>query len=487
MAAQTPESGFSSGIARPTFTVLAGSGAALVATLAVRIVLARSLTPADVGVLILATAIATALGAAASLGLSPAAGRRIAGLLVLGQRSQAGRTARTSLLLALAAGFATVLALTSLASVAAWIPGGDAVRGLLPLLAPLVVGVAVGQAMIGVARGFGDAAGRAALRDGLGGVLRVIGVLTAIVGWGTLEAVALGFMAGAVLGELSYLAYCGVHGWFRGDPGRDRELIHSLPPYTATELVTQANAWMDVLVLGALAPASAVGYYGVARGLTRALGMGFTAATHSYLPSATALLTAGRTREFTRLYRRARTLVLAITWPLIAAMMFSPESLIGPLFGSDYLPGAAALRWLGVGILLDWLASFKDHSLLAVGRSRTVAAVATTSSAVGLALLLVMVPRHGATGAAVAVAAVALFRLATLGTIIRWRLPLRLADDLPAATAVALLLGLIGGACTLLIGATALAALLITGGVAALGSLLLLYVLWRTADRGRSA
>lgn len=475
----------SRGIARPTFTVLAGSGTALAGTLAVRVLLARALTPSEVGALILAIAVATALGAAASLGLSPAAGRRVAEQLSLGRGGAAGRAGRTALVASLLVGGATALALAAWAAAGVWLPGGAAVRALAPWLAPVCLGVAVGQAMVGVARGFGDATGRAVLRDGLGGLLRVTGVAAALLTGGGAAAVAVGFAAGALLAEAAFTAFCGWHGWFRGDRGPDREMLRTLPPYATNELLTQANLWMDILVLGALAPAAAVGYYGVARGLTRAVAMAFTAAAHSYLPAATALLVSGQPETFRRLYRRARALVLAVTWPVIAAAVFVPGALLAPLFGAEYLPGSTALRWLGAALLCEWLASFKDHALVARGDSRTVAVVTGVASVAGLLALLVAVPRGGAAGAGLAVAVQATVRLSILVVVAGARGFLRPTDDLPLPAALALAAGGAGGWLAWLTGASGLTALAICGGAAAAGSLGLGIDLWRTADRGR--
>lgn len=486
MPAQPDTSHVARGIARPTITVLAGSGTALAGTLAVRIILARALTPAEVGALILTIALATALGAVASLGLAAAAGRHIAELLSLGRRDDAGRAARTALGVSLLVGMAAAMALAAMAVLSDWLPGGSATRALVPFVAPVVLGVALGQTMIGVARGFGDATGRAMVRDGLGGLLRVVGVTVAVVLDGRPEAVALGFAGGALLSEFAYSLYCGVHGWFRGRSGSDGALLRSLPPYAALELLSQASLWMDILVLGALAPAAAVGYYGIARGLTRATGMAFIAATHSFLPSATGFLAAGRNVLFLRLYRRARTLVLAITWPVIAVTLFAPVAIIEPLFGREYVPGAEALRWLGVALLLDWLASFKDNGLLARGDSRTVAAVGAGATVAGLIALLLAIPVMGATGAALAVVTQTSVRLVALTAVARRRLATRWSDDLPPVVLVAVALGVGGGWLAVVFGVTGLEALLAVAGSAGAGSLLLLFHLWRTADRGRT-
>ncbi|HMB55262.1 MAG TPA: hypothetical protein VKU40_18230, partial [Thermoanaerobaculia bacterium] len=84
--------------------ILTGSLVALASSLAIRVVLARSLTPADLGALLLGISIVSFAGVSASLGLRTAGARRIAARLAAGDRPGAGATARTSLLTALTSG-----------------------------------------------------------------------------------------------------------------------------------------------------------------------------------------------------------------------------------------------------------------------------------------------------------------------------------------------------------------------------------------------
>ena len=78
-----------SDVALPTLIILAGSGAALLTTLAARIIMARALTPAELGLILLGVALVSGVGGAASLGLGAAAGRRAADLRAKGRTSEA--------------------------------------------------------------------------------------------------------------------------------------------------------------------------------------------------------------------------------------------------------------------------------------------------------------------------------------------------------------------------------------------------------------
>ena len=77
-----------SDLLRPTAAVLGGSLAALAATLALRVVVARTFAPADLGLLLAAIALVSWAGGVASLGLNPAVARHAAEQRAAGEEIQ---------------------------------------------------------------------------------------------------------------------------------------------------------------------------------------------------------------------------------------------------------------------------------------------------------------------------------------------------------------------------------------------------------------
>jgi O-antigen/teichoic acid export membrane protein len=432
-------------IARPTLVILAGSCAAALTSFAVRWAMARGLPPAGFGRVTLGIAIASAAGGVATLGLGSAVARRVALLLAHERPAAARSTARTALATAAASG---LLAAALLVAAAPAAERAD-LAALLWVLAPVTAALAIGGALVGISRGFGDTGGRALLRDTLGGALRLAGVAAGLRAGAGAVGAALGYAAGTAVAEAALGAYAVSRGWLsdraharpRGsdpcpggeadgiaaapplgavvgtglDPGAgpgavaaprpgaaglDRELLRSLPPFAAGTVLAQAGQWFDVLLLGALAGAGEVGVYGVARGVGRALELASEAAGHRFLPAATAAHARQSPAALAAVYRRTRNLVLALLWPAAAVCLFVPSAVVRELFGDRYGGAGPALALLTAGLLVSVALGYNDGVLVACGRAGAVSRRAAAGLGLGVAVTLLAAPSRGGLGAA---------------------------------------------------------------------------------------
>ncbi|MEO8505769.1 MAG: oligosaccharide flippase family protein [Acidobacteriota bacterium] len=386
-----------------TLAVLMGSAAAVLAAFAMRVVLARRLGPGDFGLFTEAVAIATAAGGCAALGLGSAAARRVS-LLRVGADPRAPRQAAgTAIATGALSGIAGALLVVALAPWVARIAEKPDLTAPLWALAPVVAALAVGQATLGVARAFGNTLGRALWRDALGGLWRALGVFAALALGAGLTGAALGFAAGSLVGELGFVGYAAARGWWRvplGGPRWDRELLRSLPPYAGMAVVYQGAQWFDILLLGVLAPAAAVGIYGVARGLERVLELGGEAGAHRFLPAATEALHREGVAALAGLYLEARAINLALLLPPLLLCLLAPGPLLVAVFGAAYAPAAAALRLLAAGLLFSAVFGYNDRALLAAGDEVAVARITLGALVVGALIAVGLVHSHGILGGA---------------------------------------------------------------------------------------
>jgi len=430
----------------PALAVLGGSAAALLGTLAVRVVLARTLAADQVGLLLLAIGVVSAIGGVASLGINPAAARRISQLRSHGAVNGARETARAAVLSALAAG---ALATAGVFASAPWLgallarQSPEAFTALLRMLTPVILALPVGLATVGVCRGFGRVAGRALVRDGGGGALRAAGVGGAALVAGSLPAFGLGYSAAVLATELLFLAHGIRLGWFSAAASRGGHgpRLPGLPSFALLELLQQARQWLDLLVLGLLASPREVGYYGLARGLTRALEMVRSAPVHGFLPAAIAAGQGPGPEQLVEVYTRTRLVALALLWAPLMVCLLVPERVTGVLFGEVYRPVAGLLRLLALAVLGEALLGYKDQTLLALGHERTVVAVRAVTTGLTLGASCLLIPPLGARGAALALLASEWLRDGIFAVVLRRKTGLRLrAHDFPRPVRGALLL-----------------------------------------------
>ncbi len=456
-----------------TVSVLAGGGGALVGSLILRVLMARALEPSALGLVLLAIAVVTPVGSIAGLGTNPAIAQGVAERRARGDEEGARGLARRGQGLALGAGILAAALLAALAGPLAVLLGQPGLDRILLPLAPVALGLAAGSAALGVSRGFGDSLGRALVRDTGGGVLRVVGVGAAFLAAApTSFGVAAGFAAGSLAAELLFVGYVAAKGWLSAGSHTPTEpLLPVLRPYAATEVLSQAALWLDVVVLGALAPPVVVGLYGIARGLTRVLDLVRQASSHGYLPSASAAVARGEGGRIASLHVSTRRFAFALVWPILAVCLLAPAPLLGLLFGPAYAAAAPALRLLALASFLSSFFDYLDLVLVAERRPGDVLRAGIAGIAALVALLAALVPTYGGEGAALALLGSSLLRGLLLHRFVFRSRSFR--PFLPAVAGPALL-----AATSLAAGATAfqvlrpspLAALLLaatTGGAAA--------------------
>ncbi|GLJ63017.1 hypothetical protein GCM10017576_31480 [Microbacterium barkeri] len=238
--------------------------------------------------------------------------------------------------------------------------------------------------------------------------------------------------------------------------GLPRRLRRYALPRVVSEFLSQLLIWLDVLIVGAIAGPAAAGVYGAATRIASAGSLVDSAIRVVVSPVFSRLLHRRDHTALADLFRAATTWLVLFSAPLYLLLaVFSPLAL--SLLGPSFEEGAVALAALCLGSVVTFLAGSVHSVLLMSGRSGLAAANKAIAVTADVALLLVLVPLWGVTGAAVAWAAACLLD-AILATIQVHRV---LALPLPLAAGVRPLL-----------------IALSTVGAAALGARLLLGATW---------
>jgi O-antigen/teichoic acid export membrane protein len=172
-------------------------------------------------------------------------------------------------------------------------------------------------------------------------------------------------------------------------------------PRAVSVAVDASSMWVGVLLTGALATQAeagvfaAVGRY-VLAGLLIMQGLRVALA-----PQLSRLLGGGRHAEAARVYRRTTLWIVLLSWPayLILAV-FAPAFL--QLFGPEFSAGATPMAVLAVAMLVNVGVGLVQTVLLMSGNSRGHLLATVAGLLLNVAAGVVLIPRHGALGAAIA-------------------------------------------------------------------------------------
>lgn len=329
--------------------------------------------PAHAGRL-LPVALAPGLGAALLVaGVGVAFAEPLAGVL------SAGSDSVPLLRLAFAAVPIVVAATVLLAAVRATRPTRDFI---------VVQSVGLPLARVALVAAAASLGGGAAL---LGG-----GAVAAFTGWLLPAAAVVAVAAALIIRPLGLRA-----GIARPDRSDWRMFWGFAAPRAVSAAIDASSMWVGVVLTSALAGAAAAGVFaGIGRYALGGL-LVMQALRIVTAPALSRLLGAGQHREAAELYRRTTVATIALSWPAFIVLAVFAPGFLG-LFGAEYVTGAAALVVLCGAMLVNSGVGIVQTLLLMSGHSGRHLGVTALGAALNVGLCLVLIPRYGALGAALA-------------------------------------------------------------------------------------
>ncbi|WP_338088803.1 polysaccharide biosynthesis C-terminal domain-containing protein [Nocardioides daphniae] len=284
----------------------------------------------------------------------------------------------------------------------------DEVGSTLDLAAPFLVAAVLLTIFVAGTRALGTVYPFAVIDRTLVPGLRLLLLATGVLGTGTLAVTAAWTLPWAV-GALVSLATLWVVVRRRSAPSerllpsRDvvRRILTFAVPRTVSNGLDQTLVWADVLIVGALAGAAAAGMYGAAARFVFAGFIVVTALRIAVGPRFSALVGSGDRTTLSELYSATAGWALLLGGPVYVTLAIFSPVVLGWL-GDDFDGARPAMTLLCVGALVLVGAGNIQTLLIMTGRSGLVMVNKSVVVAVNIVANLVLVPRWGIEGAAVA-------------------------------------------------------------------------------------
>lgn len=384
------------------------------------VVVARGLKAGGTGAFFEAVALFTILANVGELGADTGLVRMLPRYRALGRGPDLPVVVRTALwpvfLVCVGLGAVAWALAPALASVLASGDHRPVVQSYLRTLAPFIPLAAASTVVLAGTRGMGTMAPFVWIQNVIVPVLRPVLVGCAVVlGLGAL-AVALGWAVplgvAIVLGimALQRLIHTADGSHSGADPATDRRAISvefwkfSAPRALAASFGITIT-WLDILLVGGILHSTRqAGVYAAASRLSVVGAYALNAMGMAVAPQISEFVALRRTSDAESVFQVGTLWLMAITWPLyISIAVFAPLLLRG--FGAGFVAGQAALTILCAAQLFNLGTGNVTIVLLMAGRSSWNLYNAAASLAVNVGLNLLLIPRIGITGAAIAWAA----------------------------------------------------------------------------------
>lgn len=189
-----------------------------------------------------------------------------------------------------------------------------------------------------------------------------------------------------------------------------REWLRSLLPLTLLTGVALINSQMDIVLLGLLASTKDVGVYRVAWSASSPIVFALTAVNLVLAPHLAHAHSKGDTAALQRLATWSARVAAAVAVPAALLLIAVGGPIVGFVYGRQFMAGGTALAILAVGQLCNAAAGSVGTILNMTGNERDTLLGVGSAAVVNLILNLVLIPRLGITGAA----------LATMTSLIIW-------------------------------------------------------------------
>jgi len=181
-----------------------------------------------------------------------------------------------------------------------------------------------------------------------------------------------------------------------------RELLSYSWPLMFVSVMSIVLSKTDQLMLGYFIDASHVGIYRAAILVAAVLTVIVTSLRSIVLPVLSNLLGKGNDKEFTRIFRTSTKWAFTSTLPLFVVMVLFAPHVLGLIFGPDYVVGATALSILAVTYFIKASLGLYSSLLKSIEKTKLILISTVLSGATNVMFNIILIPRHGMEGAAVA-------------------------------------------------------------------------------------
>ena len=222
--------------------------------------------------------------------------------------------------------------------------------------------------------------------------------------WGALTGYIFGFVLVSVLGLTTlYLKF--YRGWkesFTVETGLRKRIAEYTVPLTATGAARAFDDYIDTILIGFFLGPASVGFYVLAKQISQFLETPVYAIGFSLAPTFGAEKAKKNIQQASEIYERSLVSSLLVYIPAAAGIVLVAEPTVQYSLGDEYLAAVPVLQILSIYVIFRSLTTITESGLDYLGRARSRAIIKLPTVLLNVLLNILLIPRAGIAGAAVA-------------------------------------------------------------------------------------
>jgi stage V sporulation protein B len=183
-----------------------------------------------------------------------------------------------------------------------------------------------------------------------------------------------------------------------------KELLQKITSFGfAAFLISLGNmiiGYLDTIVLTYFRPLSEVGIYNVVLPTVIIIGFLSRSISQVFFPMVSEFKAKNLYEELNQGISLLHNYSLLIVIPLAVTMFVFPEFIISLLFGQEYLGGALAMRILSIGVIFFTIGTIDQSIISGIGKPRTVTKIVLIASIFNIVANVMLIPVWGMNAAA---------------------------------------------------------------------------------------
>jgi len=181
-----------------------------------------------------------------------------------------------------------------------------------------------------------------------------------------------------------------------------KKLISYSIPLLSVGFMNYFFSWTDILMLGFLSTTKDVGIYRAASQVPFIMTMFLSATNSLYAPLVADLYYKGEVQRLSNIYKSTTRWTTYAVFPILVFILLSPREIM-MIFGKGYVEtGYIVLIVLSFGQLINCMTGGAGFTLIMTGRQNIQLLILVASVLINIALNIILIPRYGSLGAALA-------------------------------------------------------------------------------------